>query len=56
MYVHKGKRKFFMTIREINEDNSLGNSESFSIYDSKTSMNRKELVKFLIDKINETNK
>lgn len=56
MYVPTGKRKFFITIREVKEDNTLGESESFSINDSETRMNRIELVKYLIDKINETHK
>lgn len=56
MYVHNGKRKFFVTIREVKNDNTLGESESFSVYNSETSMNRSKLVKYLIHKINETHK
>lgn len=56
MYVHEGKRRFFVTVREIREDNTLGESESFSVYDSETKMTRKQLVNYLINKINQTNK
>ena len=52
MYVPTKKRRFFVTVREIKSDNTLGKSESFSVYDSDTDFNRKKLVKFLIDKIN----
>lgn len=56
MYVHKGKRKFFITVREVKDDNTLGESESFSVYESETKMSRKELVKYLIEMINKTHK
>lgn len=56
MYVHKGKRRFFVTVREVRDNNTLGDSESFSVYDSHTKMSRKELAEFIINKINETNK
>ena len=55
MYVHKGKRRFFVTIREVKEDNTLGESESFSVYDSNTKMNRSQFTKYLIEMINRTN-
>ena len=56
MYVHKGKRKFFVTIREVNEDNTLGDSESFSVYESETKMNRSKFTNYLIERVNETHK
>lgn len=56
MYVPKGKRKFFITVREVRADNVLGDSESFSVYDSEVRMTRRELVDFLTQKINETDK
>lgn len=56
MYVHKGKRRFFVTIREVKDDNTLGESESFSVYESETKMNRSKLVEYLIEQINSTHK
>jgi hypothetical protein len=56
MYVHKGKRKFFVTIREVREDNALGESESFSVYESDIKMSREELSEYLINAINKTHK
>jgi len=56
MYVHEGKRKFFITIREVREDNTLGESESFSVYESDIKMSREEFAKYLIDAINKTHK
>jgi hypothetical protein len=56
MYVHGGKRRFFVTIREVREDNTLGESESFSVYESDTKMSREELAKYLIKAINKTHK
>lgn len=56
MYVHKGKRRFFVTVREVNNDGTLGESESFSVYESDVKMDRKTLVEKLIDTINKTNK
>jgi hypothetical protein len=56
MYVHEGKRKFYVTIREVRDDNTLGESESFSVYDSKINMDRTEFTRFLIAKTNQTSK
>jgi len=56
MYVHEGKRIFFVTIREVRDDGTLGESESFSIHDSETRMNRTDLVKLLIETIDKTDK
>ena len=54
MYVHKGKRGFFVTIREVNVDNTLGDSESFSIYKSKINLTREELATKIIEVVNKT--
>ncbi len=56
MYVHDGKRRFFVTVREVKDDNTLGESESFSIYKSETNMTRRELVDMFIEEVNKTNK
>lgn len=54
MYVHEGKRRFFVTVREVRDDNTLGESESFSVYDSETKMDRRQLIDRLVKAINET--
>lgn len=56
MYVHEGKRKYYVTVREIEKDNTLGESESFSVYESQTVMDRSDFAKYLIKKVNETHK
>ena len=56
MYVPRKRRRYFITVRDVKPDNSLGESTSFSVYDSGVIMNKKKLIRCLIQKINETEK
>jgi len=56
MYVHKGKRGFVVTVRSVLTDGSLGESESFSVYESDKKLSRRELVDLLQSVIDQTNK
>ena len=52
MYVPEDKRKFFVTVREVEDDGTLGKSESFSIYESELKLTRSEVVQKFKDLIN----
>lgn len=57
MYVPENdKRKYFVTVREVKEDGVLGTSQSFSIKESETKLNRQQIVDLLKDAINSTHK
>ena len=45
-----------MTLREVRDDNTLGESESFSVYESEQKLNRTELRELLENAITSTNK
>lgn len=54
MYVPSDKRRFFVTIREVEEDGTLGKSESFSIYESEKVLTRQKVVESFKELINST--
>lgn len=56
MYVPSDKRKFFVTVREVEEDGTLGKSESFSIYESERKLTRSEVIDMFKEQINSTHK
>ena len=55
MYAKQEKRRFMITIRQINNDGTHGKSMTFSVYESHKKMTLSELHGYLFDRVNETN-
>lgn len=52
--IEKERRKFFVTVREVKEDNTLGKSNSFSVKNSEANYEMPEFIELLKETINNT--